>query len=501
MRNKQLRIFLSTRELFVQEVPARFHYVIFPLLAASRMGKYFPRGFLETVIIQKEHHTKYMYNYDDLIRISEEFLKRLRKDRSYSEEKFKQWKTLERSFYEFCKQLEGIDFDYLSLSELKKLYQHFCSLYLEEYGMALITDPLGLYAEKNILRTLEYSLPRTDSKFKEALQILSAPVFESFLGKEQFELYQIVINIQPHSPLKQIKSNLLIWDRLKAHSRKYHWIQNNYLNQNYLTVDYFAQRVVQHSKNMERVQKYVKGYFSNLQENLEKKKKLIHELKNPELGMLVYLSDQQGYWQDLRKKANLVANHYLNVFITQVSKKTKLSYEDLCLLTIGEFIAVLEGKTLNWEEIKYRKKVVGVLSCAKESFVYNLTQSEEMAVFVEDKTKPLLSKDFRGSSACMGKHVGRVRIIMNPDKVSDFEENSVLVTSMTRPEFFPLMKKSGSIVTNEGGITCHAAILARELGVPCIVGTSVATSILRDGDLVEVDANHGVVKILERKFQ
>ena len=69
---------------------------------------------------------------------------------------------------------------------------------------------------------------------------------------------------------------------------------------------------------------------------------------------------------------------------------------------------------------------------------------------------------------------------------------------MTRPEFVPLMKKAGGIITNEGGITSHAAIISRELGIPCIIGTKIATKVLHDGDLVEVDADNGVVRILER---
>ena len=65
---------------------------------------------------------------------------------------------------------------------------------------------------------------------------------------------------------------------------------------------------------------------------------------------------------------------------------------------------------------------------------------------------------------------------------------------MTRPEYLPLMKKASAIVTDEGGITCHAAIVSRELGKPCVIGTKVATSTFHDGDVVEVDATKGTVK-------
>jgi pyruvate,water dikinase len=67
---------------------------------------------------------------------------------------------------------------------------------------------------------------------------------------------------------------------------------------------------------------------------------------------------------------------------------------------------------------------------------------------------------------------------------------------MTRPEFILAMRKAVAIVTDEGGVTCHAAILSRELGIPCVVGTKIATKVFKDGDLLEVRANHGIVKKL-----
>jgi len=68
---------------------------------------------------------------------------------------------------------------------------------------------------------------------------------------------------------------------------------------------------------------------------------------------------------------------------------------------------------------------------------------------------------------------------------------------MTVPDFLPAMKKAKAIVTDEGGLTCHAAIVSRELSIPCIIGTRIATKVLKDGDLVEVDSNEGKIRILK----
>ncbi len=76
------------------------------------------------------------------------------------------------------------------------------------------------------------------------------------------------------------------------------------------------------------------------------------------------------------------------------------------------------------------------------------------------------------------------------------KEGEVLVAGMTTPDYVPAMRKACAIVTDEGGITCHSAIVSRELDLPCVVGTKVATRVLKDGDFVEVDATNGIVKKL-----
>jgi pyruvate,water dikinase len=94
---------------------------------------------------------------------------------------------------------------------------------------------------------------------------------------------------------------------------------------------------------------------------------------------------------------------------------------------------------------------------------------------------------------------GAVVIHLSWDDITDINEGDVLVAGMTNPQMIPMLKKASAIVTDEGGITCHAAIIARELKKPCIVGTKNATQVLMGGDIVKVDANKGVVHIIKRK--
>ena len=102
-----------------------------------------------------------------------------------------------------------------------------------------------------------------------------------------------------------------------------------------------------------------------------------------------------------------------------------------------------------------------------------------------------------GKIAYRGKVIGKVRKIIKSDDFDLFINGEILVTHMTRPEFVPVIKKASAIITDEGGITCHAAIVARELKKPCIIGTKIATQVLKDGDVVEVDADKGIIRIIK----
>ncbi len=113
---------------------------------------------------------------------------------------------------------------------------------------------------------------------------------------------------------------------------------------------------------------------------------------------------------------------------------------------------------------------------------------------VESETPEEESKELvRGLGASPGRGSGEVRVLVSPDKDNGFESGDVLVAEMTTPDWVPLMMKASAIVTDGGGVTCHAAIVSREMGLPCVVGTRNATKILQDKMLVTVDGTHGIV--------
>ncbi len=115
--------------------------------------------------------------------------------------------------------------------------------------------------------------------------------------------------------------------------------------------------------------------------------------------------------------------------------------------------------------------------------------SEERPSVMEEAGKIIL----RGETASAGVYSGMVRIIRDPSELNKIQKGDILVTRMTTPDMVPAMQRAGAIITDEGGMTCHAAIVSREMGTPCIVGTEHATEVLRDGEIVTVHASRGVV--------
>ena len=113
----------------------------------------------------------------------------------------------------------------------------------------------------------------------------------------------------------------------------------------------------------------------------------------------------------------------------------------------------------------------------------------EEEVVIEPKKKVLA----RGLAASPGIAYGPVKLLDENMSLDVVKKGDVLVTSMTSPDMVPAMTRAAAIVTDEGGMTCHAAIVARELGIPCVVGASVATKDLKEGEIVTVDGRMGIV--------
>lgn len=131
-----------------------------------------------------------------------------------------------------------------------------------------------------------------------------------------------------------------------------------------------------------------------------------------------------------------------------------------------------------------------------EKNVYELAQ--ENGIFIEHEKVPTNASELVGQTAMGGKVQGKVRILRKKSEIPSLQKGEILVTAMTTPDYLPAMHNAAAFITDEGGITCHAAIVARELGKPCVIGTKIGTEFLKDGDWVEIDADAGIVRVLNQ---
>ena len=158
------------------------------------------------------------------------------------------------------------------------------------------------------------------------------------------------------------------------------------------------------------------------------------------------------------------------------------------------------------EEILLGKKTpsVGVRRRGGATFVFSqngYTVYEGNGLSLLKKLLPAPSGENRltGSIACAGRVRAVVKIVENAADMDKLKKGEILVAKMTTPELVRAMERAAGIITDEGGITCHAAIIAREYAVPCLVGTGEATRLLKDGMEVDLDCVHGVCRIIEEK--
>lgn len=117
---------------------------------------------------------------------------------------------------------------------------------------------------------------------------------------------------------------------------------------------------------------------------------------------------------------------------------------------------------------------------------------------MEKKTIDRSVVELKGQTAFKGRATGPIKVIFSKKDIHKVREGDVLVAPMTNPDYLPAMKLAAAFVTDEGGVLCHAAIVARELQKPCVIGTKIVTDVLKDGDIVEVDADVATVRVVSK---
>ncbi len=424
-----------------------------------------------------------------LLEVSKDFTKKYifnkNKKDAFLEEFIKTEKKLVRMFESFS------DFSFRNSSpELAKNFFAFSKIYDEFWISWGTIEFVNFGLEENLRRRLESEV--ADSfVVDEIFVLLSTPVGHTFYRQEEKELIEILF-------LPKEKWNYA----LKEHAKKYFWILNSYLSSQVLTDTFFRNELLRLQKeDYQKIYSEIIQYGEKMR--AEKNDCMSKYSLSKETMRLACLLEQFIIMQDTRKKNNFIADHYIDFFVNDFSLQFGISVNDLRYLMFQELLLLADGGDVDQYQIRIKeRKENPTIIYFKDNESWKILSSAEREVVFQSLDRSLAYQHgqlIQGIVASIGKSKyfrGRVRCIFSSKEIGKIIPGEILVTPMTAPDYIMGMKTAGAIITDEGGLTCHAAVVARELGIPCIVGTQYASKALKDGDMVEIHGGRGIIRVL-----
>ena len=224
--------------------------------------------------------------------------------------------------------------------------------------------------------------------------------------------------------------------------------------------------------------------------------KIIQQLKFKRNDLeYLFMAKRFVYIKDARDDFRREGVFYSQSLFNEIGRRMNINLADTTYLQEQEIIDFLSGKkTFDANLIKQRRKGFVIYLDSRNKLVClqgnSITKALKLFKLLGKEEKPTT---LSGRVASKGKAKGTVAIIYGVKDLGKVQSGNILVAVTTHPDYVSAMRKAAAIITDEGGITSHAAIVSREFGIPCIVGCKNATKVLKDGNLVEVNAIEGVI--------
>ena len=415
-------------------------------------------------------------------------LKKLAEDKNFVIRAFNKMKKVFRDYKKYADYVKNLDVGKLNDQEIAEtLNKYYCYWQIGASGVSTLIELTTSYGQ--------IIWEKMKNPKEEDLSLLSSPISRTTPLKEEIDFLKLLIKIKKNT------NSFIAKKLIQSHFDKYCWL-SVYMGNPKWKKDEFIKRIKDSLKTVNPKKK--------LEELLKKHKEDENRIK------AIIKKNQLNFGEvELLREMIFYRIEYENLFSyatyssfdlrKRIAKKLNLDLDNLNYLKPEETSGKLKGKE-EWGKdlkslIKARKKhyVIVIGKNKRHDFI-----GEEADLFLQSLKKDVVeesigAKDVKGTVASPGIVKGKVRVVTKIEEIGEVKNGEILVTYNTTPTFLPAMKKAAAIVTDEGGITCHAAIVSRELGIPCIIGTKIATKVLKDGQLVEVDANKGVVRILKSK--
>ncbi|HEC32979.1 MAG TPA: hypothetical protein ENI63_01815 [Candidatus Kaiserbacteria bacterium] len=447
---------------------------------------------LKNIACITKDYTDLCFSTEEWNRVGKKYFQSLQKDFSICQKINKKIFQASKDLDKFSDKIYALKGD-LPFGKLIKIYEDFLEHLKELYSAANFYEVLELGQKKYLTELLRSIIAshldvKDIKKIDEYFPILTASRHPSWIEKERIDFLKLVAKLKSGTKINKDKL-------LKGHARKYFWIPS-LGSFSIWDEKYFKKEIGKfHGNPLEEIEniKKKRGELISQQKNIENKL----DLSRKEID-LFHCMQELSYLKDHRRGTQNKAFLVINLVVLQkMTDILGLKKNDINYLTLEE-IKNLEG---NKKHIEKRKKCWAYI-IEDETKEKILEGPKELELFKEIiYIKPPKSKrEIKGSVAYkgnIGKIKGVVKIVLGRKDINKIKKDEILVSHITNPDIMEAISKAKVIITDMGGITCHASIIAREMEKPCIIGTRVATETLKDGDLIEVDMNKGTVKILE----
>lgn len=297
------------------------------------------------------------------------------------------------------------------------------------------------------------------------MDVLNIPLEDNYLRSEEYDLART--------------------KNISQHARNYEWILSRY-GERRPNTSALALAKRRRLKPAEMIKKYAQQK-AEVRQAIHKAKSRLTGSGRHLIDLLQFIVFYRTHRTDVMNRS---AYEFYPGFLAE-SKRLRIRYDDLLFLLPDE----ASRGVFNRSDIRERQRG---FACLLEKGRVRIVSGRKLEpirkLFAEKKTT---QSEVKGVTASPGIVRGTVRVVQNLKDLPKVRRGDILVASMTTPDFVPAMERAAAFVTDEGGITRHAAIVSREMNKPCVIGTKVATKVFKDGDKVEVDATRGIVRKLK----
>ncbi len=381
----------------------------------------------------------------------------------------------------------GKGLEKLSNEKLLDLYQNFtlprqARFYVEMWTVFNIGEPLA-----NVVKDKLDTYPLAPEQKTAYLLSLSSPLEPNDVLRERKDILRLSLKKDKLSPNAFFKEIL-------RHTKQYRHIPVYDIDHEPYNEQHFLREIGKLRNPGAELQKIQKT-FRDRQKNFRTALKVLKPSKNFKL-LLLFLKDNVAL-RDYRDKIRQQLNMELKKLYTEIGHRLKLNLYQTTLLTDEEIIRHLKkGVAFAANEIFRREKSFLLIQKKAKANIFSGKTAIHRARKELSWAKKQTSSIIKGTVGSAGRAKGTVKILYTNKDLNKVKSGDIIVATMTRQDFITAIRKARALVTDEGSVTAHAAIIARELGIPCVVATKIATKVLKDGDLVEVDANLGTVRKL-----